>query len=78
MTKEDAIKILKCAMPYSNMGCGASDDEIEEAMTLAIQALEQQTCNDVANKQTVIDMIKDVHAVLEKYLDLLNKDERSK
>lgn len=72
MTREDAIKILKCAMPYSNMGCGASDEEIEEAMTLAIQALEQQIRDDTVNRQAMIDMIKDVHAVLEKYLDLLS------
>ena len=72
MTKEDAIEILKCAMPYSNMGCGASDEEIEEAMMLGIQALEQQTCDDTVNRQVMIDMIKDVHTVIEKYLDLLS------
>lgn len=42
MTIEEAIVVLKCAMPNSSMGCGESDEEIEEAMTMAIKAMEEQ------------------------------------
>ena len=42
MSREEAIDILECARPYSDMCYGASDEKIEEAMIMAIQALEEQ------------------------------------
>lgn len=42
MTREEAITILECTMPNSSIRCGASDEEIEEAMMIAIEALEQE------------------------------------
>lgn len=42
MTREEAIIILDCERPYGNCGCGASDEEIEKALNMAIQALEQE------------------------------------
>ena len=46
MTREEAIRILECTMPNSSMGCGASDEEIEEAMMMAIKTLEQELILD--------------------------------
>lgn len=41
MTREEAIIILDCERPYGNCGCGASIEEIEDALNMAIEALEQ-------------------------------------
>ena len=32
MTREEAVIILDCERPYGNCGCGASDEEIEDAL----------------------------------------------
>lgn len=42
MTREEAIVVLKCAMPNSSIRCVVSDDEKEEAITMAIEALERE------------------------------------
>lgn len=42
MTRGDAITILDCERPYGSCGCGATDKEIEEALDMAIEALEQE------------------------------------
>ena len=42
MTREEAIIILDCKRPYENCGCGASIEEIEDALNMAIKALEQE------------------------------------
>ena len=46
MTREDAVIILDCERPYGNCGCGASDEEIEDALNMAIKALEQEPILD--------------------------------
>ena len=46
MTREEAIIILDCERPYGNCGCGASDEEIEDALNMAIKALEQEPSID--------------------------------
>lgn len=46
MTKEEAITILDCTRPYGSRGCGATDEEIEEALDMAIKALEQEPILD--------------------------------
>lgn len=51
MTKEDAIIILECIMPNSSMGCGASGEEIEKALMMAIKALEQEPCEDCVSRE---------------------------
>lgn len=43
MTRKDAIMILDCERPYGSCGCGASDEEIEEALNMAIKCLEQES-----------------------------------
>lgn len=43
MTREEAITIIDCERPYASGGCGANDEEIEEAFNMAINALEQLT-----------------------------------
>ena len=45
MTREEAITILDCERPYGSCGCGATDEEIEEALDMAIKALEQEPCD---------------------------------
>ncbi len=40
MTRGDAITILDCERPYGSCGCGATDEEIEEALDMAIKALD--------------------------------------
>lgn len=42
MTNEEAIFILECCRPYGNRWCGATDEEIEEALNMAIEALSGQ------------------------------------
>lgn len=39
MTREEAITIIDCERPYASGGCGANDEEIEEAFNMAINAL---------------------------------------
>ena len=46
MTREEAIIILDCERPYGNCGCGASIEEIEDALNMAIKALEQEPVLD--------------------------------
>lgn len=42
MTEEEALIILNCVRPYGNCGCGVSDEEIEEALNIAIKAVKQK------------------------------------
>ena len=37
----NAITVLECSRPYSSSGCGASDEEIDEAMMMGAEALER-------------------------------------
>lgn len=46
MTREEAIIILDCERPYGNCGCGASIEEIEDALNIAIKSLEQDSILD--------------------------------
>ena len=46
MTREEAITILDCERPYGSCGCGATDEEIEESINMAIKALEQEPVLD--------------------------------
>ena len=46
MTREEAIHILKCLNPNSNMYSAESDEEIEGALMMAIEALEQKPCEE--------------------------------
>ena len=46
MTREEAIIILDCERPYGNCGCGASIEEIEDALNMAIKALKQEPVLD--------------------------------
>ena len=65
MTREEAITILDCERPYGNCGCGATDEEIEEALDMAIKALEHPEqnvvavvpCGDAISRQAAIDFI---------------------
>lgn len=59
MTREEAIRILDYERPNGNCGCGASDEEIEEALTMAIKALEQEPCEDAISRQSVDQNIYD-------------------
>lgn len=46
MTRKEAIDILERTRPYINMCYGASEEKIEEAMIMAIKALEQEPALD--------------------------------
>ena len=46
MTREEAIYILKCLNPNGDMYSADSDEEIEEALMMAIEALEQKPCEE--------------------------------
>ena len=59
MTREEAIIILDCERPYGNCGCGASVEEIEDALNMAIQALEQEPC-DAISRQSAIFLASDL------------------
>lgn len=54
MTKEEAIKRIEEGAPFSEL----YDREWEEALSMAIKALEQQPCEDAISRQTVIDSIR--------------------
>lgn len=36
---DNAIIVLECCRPYASSGCGASDEEIDEAMLMGAEAL---------------------------------------
>lgn len=49
MTVKEAIDILDCERPYGECrGCGRTDEELEEALLMAINAL--KTCMDYASQ----------------------------
>lgn len=54
MTREEAIIILDCKRPYGDCGCGASIEEIEDALNMAIKALEQEPCEDCVSRRAVL------------------------
>lgn len=63
MTREDALMILDCARPYTNHGCGYDDDELEEALNMAISALRaKEIRDDCLSKFQVITAICERYA----------------
>lgn len=50
MTREEASFIL------ANIDRRVCDDELSEALDMAIKALEQEPCEDAISRQVVIDM----------------------
>lgn len=48
MTREDAVKVLNAIWKYKH--CGFSENKIREALDMAVEALEQETCKDDKNK----------------------------
>ena len=48
MTREDAVKVLNAIWKYKH--CGFSEKKIREALDMAIEALEQEPCEDDKNK----------------------------
>lgn len=48
MTREDAVKVLNAIWKYKH--CGFSEKKIREALDMAVEALEQETCKDDKNK----------------------------
>lgn len=46
----NAITVLECCRPYSSSGCGASDEEIDEAMLMGAEALERAQWIPVSEK----------------------------
>jgi hypothetical protein len=56
MTKEEAISYFKMSISI-----GDTDDERQhnEALKMAIEALEQEPCEDVVSRQAAIDALKD-------------------
>lgn len=67
MTRETAIIILEYAMPNSSMGCGESDEKIEEAMNMAIKALKREAQSyyskrnsDISNFDKIIADLKEL------------------
>ena len=70
MTREDALMILDCARPYTNHGCGYDDDELEEALNMAISALRaKEIRDDCLSKDQVIT------AICERYVQHERKGE---
>ena len=57
MTNEEAIKWLKVEASYIEEDVGHGK-EILEAYDIAIEALEQEPCNDTISRQEVLDMCK--------------------
>ena len=59
MTREEAIDILKCDISADKQGIEYCHDEVGiEAMEMAIQALEQEPCDDVVSIEAVIEWLK--------------------
>ena len=54
MTNEEAIVILDCERPYGNSGCGATEEEIEEALNMAIKALGKESCDDCISRAEAV------------------------
>ena len=65
MTREEAIIILDCERPYGNCGCGASIEEIEDALNMAIKALEQQPCEDAISREGAIGAVTNLFEMSE-------------
>ena len=55
MSNEEAIKILKGAIKKPN----TEDGYMGQALTMAIKALEQQTCEDAVSRAAVLDIFAD-------------------
>lgn len=51
MTNEEAIEVLAQDLPCE------TDEDLSEAMTMAIKALEQQPCEDAISRQAVLDIV---------------------
>lgn len=64
MTNEEAIEILNNWSPWQDIG---DYDRFRDALDIAIQALEQQPCEDCISRQTAIDAIKKIHPVDTEY-----------
>lgn len=56
MTREEAIKIFNTVLVFGK--CDCTKDEIEECFKMAIEALEQQPCEDCISRQAAIDAIQ--------------------
>ena len=69
MTREEAITILDCERPYGSCGCGATDEEIEEALDMAIKALEQEPILDKIRAEIMSkDGLEDALEIIDKYM----------
>lgn len=55
MNRDEAIKILKGAIKKPN----TEDGYMGQALTMAIKALEQQTCEDAVSREAVLDIFAD-------------------
>lgn len=66
MTNEEAIEVLAQDLPCE------TDEDLVEAMTMAIKALEQQPCEDAVSRQAVHDLIAELLS------DYLHDEDREK
>lgn len=55
MTREEAIQVFR---DWDGCFIGHSSDDVNEALNMAIKALEQEPCEDAVNRKEVLDVIE--------------------